>query len=443
MMMFRKTSIAASGLNTVVALAIALAIVVTGADSAEIIAIRNAQIHTITGVDYSDVIENGDIIVSDGVIVAIGQNLPMPEGAAVIDASGRVVTPGIMAPWSHLGLMEIGSASEANDASPDWGFPYGAALNARDAYNPFSTLIPVSRAGGFTRALSAPAPGESMFGGVGMVIDLSGTRGSITKAGAAQSVVMGSAGASRAGDTRLGSWLVLREALSAAQKYAADPDDYGMRPHDERFMPADLRALAPVLSGEQPLIISVNGSSEILNVIQLKEEFGLNVIIYGGREGWQVASELANAEIPLIIDPLANLPSQFDSLRATLFNAARLHQAGVMFGFSGPGSHHLHHMPKSAGVAVANGLPYGAALAAMTIAPATMFGLDDQLGSLEVGKTADIVVWTGDPLELNTRPSTVLINGQVMSLETRQTKLRDRYLDLSRGNLPLAYRSGE
>ncbi len=421
-----------------------LAIVGATSVSAQTTAIMNGDVHTAAG----RVIENGDVIITNGRITQIGADLSAPAGATVIDAEGKVVTPGIFAPLSAIGLVEISLDDEANDAGPQSGngFPLGAALDAVDAYNPSSILIPINRAGGVTRALSAPQAGDSLFGGRAAVIDMSGRVNSVTKTHAAQILEMGYSGAGRAGDTRMGAWALLREYLDEARSYANNPNDYVRRPRDARFAVGDLRALGPVLTGEQPLIVSVNGAKDIRNLIRLKNRYGLNVIIAGGSEAWREARALASANIPVIIDPLFNLPSQFEDLGATLENAARLDEAGVKISFYNPpgfGAHNLRLITQQAGNAVAHGLSYDAAIAAMTINPAEMFGLGDQLGTIEPGKIADIVVWEGDPLELDTQPEAVFINGQRQDLGNRQQMLGDRYRDLSRGDLPHAYRGGE
>ncbi|MEM9496113.1 MAG: amidohydrolase family protein [Pseudomonadota bacterium] len=413
----------------------------TAQADAGVTAIMNATVHTISG----DVIENGDVIIRDGRIAAIGPDLEAPAGANVIDASGKVVTPGVIAPLSALGLAEINLDAEANDISPDDDFPLGAALDAVDAFNPSSTLIAVNRAGGVTRAFSSPSAGSSLFAGRGAVVDLSGAPSSVTKPQAAQTVVMGYSGAARAGDTRLGSWAVLRETLDEAAAYAANPFTYPARAREDRFAIADLKALGPVLRGDQPLIVYVYSANEIRNLIRLKNDYRLNVIIAGGTEAWVVAAELAEARIPVILNPMANLPAQFEDLNATLKNAARLVEAGVSVGFFSPasGSHNLRALTQQAGNAVAHGLEHDAALAALTLWPAQMLGINGDLGSIDVGKIADIVVWSGDPLELTSYAEAVFINGAAQSLENRQTMLRDRYRYLSRGDLPHAYRGGE
>lgn len=428
-----------------VAAAAVAAAALAGAAQAQSVAIRNANILSVRADGTLTSIERADILIEGATISAIGSGLTPPAGARVIDAAGKFVTAGIFAPVSSIGLSEISLDDEANDSSPRGDFPLSASLDAADAFNPASTLIAINRAGGVTRALTTPGPGAKMFGGHGAVVDLSGAPASITRARASQSVVLDAGGASRSGDTRLGAWAVLREYLAEAASYAQNPRDYVQRRRDDRFAISDLEALGPVISGQTPLIVSINRASEIRALIRLKERTQLRPIILDGAEAHLVARELAAAGIPVILNPLANLPSNFESLDSRLDAAARLHAAGVRIAFTGTasGSHNLRLLTQHAGNAVAAGLPREAAIAALTVNPAAMFGLDARFGSLEPGKVADIVVWDGDPLEAASRPTNVLINGSETSLANRQTQLRDRYRDLSRGALPHAYRGGQ
>ncbi|HXI87298.1 MAG TPA: amidohydrolase family protein, partial [Parvularculaceae bacterium] len=408
--------------------------------AAQTVLIQHAKVYTIGG---AGVIDNGDVLINNGVIAAVGTGLSAPQGASVIDATGKVVTPGFFAPYSQIGIEEIGISADANDSRPDSGFPINASLDVVDAYNPTSTVIAITRAGGITRALTAPVPGGSLFGGEAAVIDLSSRIASVTKQKAAEIAVLGDAGSGLAGgNTRMGAWAVMREYLDAAIAYAANPRDYVQRKHDNDFKIADLEALGPVIAGREPLLVAVNSAADIRNLLRLKNDYRLNVIIIGGAEAWRVARELASANVPVILDPLDNLPAQFEDLGSTLANAARLNAAGVKIAFYNDDEFNERLLPQLAGNAVANGLPYDAALAALTINPATMFGLGQTLGSLEAGKAADVVIWDGDPLELSTRPVAVFIDGRQMSMENRQTKLRDRYKDLTRTDLPFAYKGG-
>lgn len=414
------------------------------AAAAQTVAIQNARVYTMAG-DSAGRIDDGDVIIRDGVVAGIGQNLPVPAGARVINAQGRIVTPGLFAPWSQIGLYDLDLDEEANDASTDSDFADAAALDAADAFNPAVTQIAINRAGGVTRAVTAPAPGVKMFGGQGALVDLSGAPGSLFRSAAMQSVAMGANGIGYNGGTRLGNWAALRGALDEARAYAANPAAYAMRPRQGGLSLADLKALGPVAQGRQPLVVMANGAADIRVLIKLKAQYGVNAIILGGTEAHLVAGELAAANIPVVLNPWVNLPSQFESLAATQANAAKLQAAGVVIAFYDPpsGSNNLRLLPQLAGNAVANGLAYEAALRALTINPAKIYGVADRFGSIEIGKAGDIVVWDGDPLETSTRPIAVLIDGRVTSLKNRQTMLRDRYKDLKRGDRPFAYRGAQ
>jgi imidazolonepropionase-like amidohydrolase len=426
---------------------IAIAAALAGPALGQTTLIRNARIHTMAGAGAGaggamQVIAEGDILMRDGVIAAVGADIPAPDGANILDAKGRVATPGIFAPWSQIGLEEIGLDDEANDSSPEGDFPLSAALDAADAFNPAASMIAINRAGGVTRAIVAPAAGSKMFGGRAAIVDLSGRAESLTRARMAQSVMLGEAGAGRNGGTRMGAWASLREYLDEARRYGANPDAYAARPIDPKFALADLKALVPAARGQEPLIVAVNRASELRALIRLKADYGLNVVALGAAEGHIVAKELAAANIPVIINPMRNLPGQFESLGATLANARKLHEAGAVVAFYDPpsGSHNLRLLPQLAGNAAANGMPYEAALAAITLNPAIIYGVASQFGSIEPGKVADVVLWDGDPLEVSSRPLAVFIDGQRVSLRNRQTLLRDRYRNLAPNDLPFAYR---
>ena len=191
-------------------------------------------------------------------------------------------------------------------------------------------------------------------------------------------------------------------------------------------------ALDRLFAGEIPLLVEVNRKADILNVIALKERFGIDVVLTSAAEAWMVADELAAAEIPVVLNPLRNLPEDFDSLGATGAAAARLAKAGVKVAFLPPDTNNARLVPQSAGNAVAMGMPGEAAVDALTVNPAEIFGISDSYGTLEAGKDADVVVWDGDPLELMTSPDAVFIRGEEVPLVSRQTKLRDRYINIPR-----------
>ena len=421
-------------------IAAAVLALTAGAAAAQPVLIRNARVHTMSA---AGVIENGDVLLNDGVVVQVGVEVAPPAGATVIEAAGKVVTPGIFAAYSTLGLEELSLDGEANDASTRDNFPLSASLDATDAFNNTSSLIAINRAGGVTRALTTPEPGSKIFGGRAAVVDLSGRIASVTLAGAAQNAVLGYQGATRTGDSRLGAFAVIREYFDEAKAYAANPRDYKSRARDNDMTFADLEALIPVVEGRQPILLAADSAVDLRGIIRLKTDYNINVIVLGGTEAWRVAGELAATNIPVIMDPAANLPGSFEDLGSTLANAARLQKAGVRIAFFNPDggtTHNLRLLTQQAGNAVAHGLPYEAALAAITINPAAIYGLSGRLGSLEPGKAGDVVIWDGDPLEVTTRAVAVFIDGRAMSMQNRQTRMRERYKNLERGDLPFAYR---
>ena len=403
-------------------------------------------------------IENGTVIIEDGKISSVGAGLAAPEGYRVIDAAGRYVTTGIIVSYSSLGVSEIGLEKSTvdhivNSGSPFFKpsnkVPFSAAFDISHAINPKATPIPVTRIEGITRAVVAPAGTDKIFSGQAAVIDLAGDFDFLTKAKAAMFVEYGISGKDKAGGSRGTAMVYLIKALEEAAAAAA-PSKRGKKKRagggpgkGSILHPMDLAALVPVVKGEMPIVISASRASDLLNLVALKARFAeLDMVILGGEEAWMVADELAAAGIALILDPTANLPSSFEALGSTLENAARLQTAGVTIAIANGGSpgHNSRLINQAAGIAVAHGLAWDAAFAAITINPARIFGVDDQLGSLEAGKLADVVVWDGDPLELMASPDVIFINGQETPMVSRQTKLRDRYMDLKNKTGPLAYK---
>ncbi|MBM3515347.1 MAG: amidohydrolase family protein [Alphaproteobacteria bacterium] len=420
-------------------LIVALALV-SGAAHAETTAIVNATVHTVSA---AGTISSGTVIIEDGRIKAVGAGLAAPAGATVIDAKGAPVTPGFMNSFTRLGLLEIEQYVSTDDtAAAD--APFAAAFDVAAGLNPKSVAIPITRAKGVTRAISAPDFGKSMFAGQGAVITLGDDDAFTVKARAAMFVSLGGAAKSRAGGARGAAVITFREALADARYFDRNRADFDDNRARATIVPRlDLEALIPVLQGRQLLAIDAHRASDITNVIALAAEYKLNVVLIGAREAWQVADDLAKAKIPVVLDPTNNLPNQFESLGSTLENAARLQAAGVTVAFMTTGdqlAHNPRDLAQFAGNAVANGMPWDAALAAVTRNPAAIWGIADRYGTLEPGKDADVVVWDGDPLEVTSSPSHVFVLGAATDLTTRQTKLRDRYRDLTRSEPPLGYR---
>lgn len=412
--------------------------------NAATVAIVGGTVHT---AGPAGVLEDGTVLLEDGRIAAVGGDVAIPAGAEVIDASGKVVTPGFFDAHGYLGIVEVSLVGETNDQRPA-GPSYAAGFEVADAINPRSMLIPVNRIDGITRAVVTPAPAVSgdpatspgPISGLGAVIQLGSTEDFLVSRDCALYVQLGETGATLSGGARGMALLKFREALEDARDLAshrADFDAGQRRPYGlDRVA---LEALAETLATGRPVVATVNRASDIEAALRLARDFGLNLVIAGGAEAWVVADQLAAAGVPVILDPLENLPSRFESLGATLENAARLDAAGVTIAFSIATSHNARNMRQSAGNAVSYGLPFERAIAAMTINPATIFGVADSSGSLEAGKDADVVIWNADPLEVTSAAEKVFIRGQDIPMVSRQTLLRDRYSDLS-GPLPPQYR---
>lgn len=401
-----------------------------GQVQAETLLIKGGKVHTLAD---AGTLEHADVLVRDGHIEAVGPSLNV-SADKVIDAAGKIVTPGVIAPNTLMGITEISAAMSTNDDAAvegenTKGVRIGTAYDPLPAYNPHSTLIPFNRAGGVTRALVVPDSQQKIFAGRGFAITLNGDFDSVVGTDLVQRVYLGESGAQLAGGSRAVAYGQVRDALQEAREYAANRD--AIRHGDWRELNltiADLEALQPLINGDEPMLVTANRASDILQAIKLAQEFDLRLVIDGAAEGWMVADQLAAAKVPVVIDAMNNLPIAFESLGARLDNAALMNRAGVVVMISGPGflaTHDAYLARQSAGNAVAYGLPYEEGLKAISRNVAQVFGIDG--GRIEPGAVADLVVWSGDPLELTSYAEKVIIGGRPQSLVNRSTRLRDRY----------------
>ena len=408
-------------------------IMLPSAASAQPIAIVGGTVHPVSGPPIDD----GVVLLNDGTIDAVGTRgeVSIPSQARRVDATGMVVTPGFIDASTATGLIEVSNVSDTRDNTLS-GDPIRAAFRVTDGINPNSTVIPITRLGGVTTVASTPSGG--VLAGQSAVLDLvdGSLDAMLVRDGAGLYAAFSPDGADEAGGSRGGVSLRLREALDDARFYRAQRDAYqrgAARPVSVSRL--DLAALLPVLDGERPLIARAARASDISAVLRIAAAYGLDVVIEGGHEAWMRRDVLADAAVPVIVKPLTNLPTEFDRLGSRFDNAARLHEAGVPIILSTMDTHNARNLRFEAGNAVRFGLPHEAALAAVTQHPAQVLGIAATHGTLEAGKTANVVVWTGDPFEFSSVPQHVFIRGREIGTDSRQKRLLDRYRTLD-GTLP-------
>jgi hypothetical protein len=406
---------------TVLVLALATSLTV----NAETLFINDATVHTMSS---QSVLQNGDILVREGRIRAVGIDLSAPSDARVIEAEGRPVTPGFFAGINQIGLVEI----SAVESSVDGGLAIEGLRPEFDvtlAFNPNSSVIPVTRVEGFSWSMLQAYRSGSIVGGQGQAVSLDGGYGSFL-GDKVLFIDVGADASDLSAGSRAGQWMQLEQAMAEAAsevQWAPEP----------LLTVAGRQVLRNYKSGGI-VVFNADRASDILQVIAFSKHHGLRAVISGATEAWMVADQLAEAGVAVLIDPLVNLPGSFDELGARLDNAALLNEAGVTFAFTGAETHQARKLRQLAGNAVSNGLPYEAGLAALTTNPAVIFSLGDDHGSIEENSVADLVIWSGDPLEVTSVADQVIIGGKMDSMVSRQTLLRDRYLPEST-ELPRAY----
>jgi hypothetical protein len=383
--------------------------------------IRGATVHTAS---TRGTLKNTDVVVRGGIIVAIGPEAA--SGATIVDGKGKELTPGLFGGLSDIGLEEIGAEAETVDSnlnfkSPEWDQQWRPELDVTLAYNPRSFVVPVTRIEGVTWTVLAPSAGDSIIGGQGSAVVLDGRYDAALAGSRSLFVQMGATGAQVAGGSRAAEFMLLDQAIHEAR--APGPIAHGALLHA-----AGREALSRYLMGGR-VVFQVERAADILGVVAYAERNGMKPVILGGDEAWLVAKELAKANVPVILNPLDDLPANFDRLAATLENAARLQRAGVRIAFSTGDTPQARLVRQLAGNAVAHGLPWESALAAITSTPADIFGVGATHGRIAVGQSADLVLWSGDPLEVTTLADQVWISGRPIEMSSRQTELRDRYLE--------------
>lgn len=438
--------------------------------TAQDVAVTNATVATGDG---SEPVTGATVVIRGGRVVAAGPGVAVPAGVQAIDGTGKWVTPGLFAAMTGLGLSDADGVEESNDRGANRS-PFGAALDVAPALNPMSQHVQVARGGGVTRASVFSQPSGSIFGGQGAVVDLGADARMIVRPRAFQLVALGETGGRIAGGSRTSAHALLRNALREARQYGSDAriqgggqgadvklgDDIPVDPRlidnpadrgaDALLTRFDAAALVPVVNGTQALYVSVERASDIRSVLALKREFPrLRLVIIGASEGWMVASELASAGVPVIVNPMNDLPASFEQLGATQNNAGRMIRAGVKVAFgglAGTTGDQPKNLPQYAGNMVAlnkvpgaTGLSWGEAFAAISSVPAEISGQGGRAGVLKPGAAGDVVIWDGDPLEVTSAAERVFIDGVEQPRDNHQTGLRDRYRDLDERDLPKAY----
>ena len=396
--------------------------------AAQTIAITGGRVFPVSGPP----IDNATVLIRNGKIVAVGANVAVPADAARVDAAGKWVTPGIFNAATSLGIVEVGAVQETVDVQEKGrGDAVAASQRVWEGFNPSSPLLQVTRNDGVTTV--GVIPGGGLIAGQSAVFDLSD--GSMPEMLLRAPVAMLADIGDKAPDVGTSRSEVvgrLREILNDTREYARRRADYER--NQSREMAArrmDLEALIPVVEGRLPLMVDANRASDIEEALALARDFKLKLILASAAEGWKVANDIAAAKVPVLIGALNNIPQSFATLGARQENAALLRQAGVTIIINGGAdAFNARNVKYEAGVAVAFGLPWNDALRAVTLSPAEVFGVADRVGSLQPGRDATLVVWTGDPFELSTRAEKVYVRGKEVQRASRQDELMRRYRTL-------------
>ncbi len=411
---------------------ILIACLLSSSAFAQNVLIKNATVHT---AGTRGTLKNTDVLVQGGIIRAIGSNLSAP-GVSSFDAKGKPLTPGLFAGLSDIGLEEVSAEKSTVDASFSLGEGVTGQMRPEfdvvPAFNTHSILIPITRLEGFTFTALSANPGSSLLGGQGAIMRLNGKYDDPIGS-RILFASMGSSADELSGSSRAAQYMLLDQAIREAR---------GLSPYDYKqalLTPAGREALNKFLLGGRT-VFHVERASDIRQVLAFAKKNGMRPVIVGGSEAWQVAAQLKADNVIVLVDALQNLPSSFDQIGSRMDNAALLQKAGVRVGLfrSDDSTQNARKVRQTAGNAVSNGLPWEAGLAAITSVPADAFGVGDKVGRIEVGLMADLVLWNGDPLEVNTFAEQVWMSGQAMPMTSRQTELRDRYMSEENG-MPRAY----
>jgi len=401
--------------------------------NAQTVAITGGKVYTMTGAP----IENGTVIIRNGVIAAVGANIPVPADAQRIDATGKLVTPGLINSATQLGVVEIGQVADTRDYSARGKDNIAASFTVWEGLNPNSVMLAPARKEGVTTFVVFPTGG--LVSGQAAIVDLvqGTTTDMLMKTPVAMVAEIGDPRS--AGTNARGELIVkLRELLEDTKFFMTHREAFDRaqtRDMDESRL--DLEAMIPVVQGTLPLLVYVDKSSDIDAALRIAKEFSLKLIIGGGAEAWMMAGKLAAAHVPVLTGAMNNIPAGFAALGQRQENAGLLRKAGVtvaLVGNAGGGDEeafNVRNIKTEAGNAVAYGMSWDDALKAVTIWPAEIFGVADRVGSLAPGREANVVVWSGDPFEFTTHAEHVWVRGvERLNEKTRQDLLTERYMNL-------------
>lgn len=398
-------------------------------------ALTNATIQTITQGE-----KTGTLLIRDGKIAAIGESVAIPQGAEVIDCKGLTIYPGMIDGGTKLGLQEIQSVELTQDFN-ELG-EVNPQVQALTGVNPNSVLIPVTRVNGVTTVLTVPEGG--LFSGTSALINLHGYTPEQMYAGF-KGVLLSFPAVGRTGrrDNRTEEEMEedkkkrlknLDDVWEKAVAYAKLDSAWRAGKGEEPGYYPEMAALVPIVKGEAKLLVEVNTASDIQTAITWVQERKIDAVFTGVMEGWRVADELAKAKIPVITGPVLDSPRRTsDRYDRPYANAGLMLKAGVKVAIRTNDVENVRNLPYHAGFAAAYGMGREEALKAVTIVPAEIFGVADRMGSLEVGKEANLFVADGDPFETKTQIKALFIQGWLVPLESRQTLLYDEFLNRTPG----------
>jgi imidazolonepropionase-like amidohydrolase len=416
-------------LSLAVRAAAATAILASIPAAAQTIAITGGRVFPVSG----PAIDGGTVVVTNGRITAVGANVAIPAGAQRIDATGKWVTPGFINSSTQLGVIEVSAVTNTRDMTARGRDNIAAAFTVWEGLNPNSVMLAPARNEGITTVAVIPA-GGLVSGQAALLNVVPGTTTDmIVKAPVAMVAEIGDAAS--AGVSSRGELMVkLRELLEDTRFFQTRRAAFERaETRDFAASRLDLQAMIPVIEGRLPLIITVDRASDIDAALRLAREFNLKIIIGGGAEAWMVADRLAAARVPVLTGAMNNIPGGFAALGQRQENAAMLRRAGVsvaLIGNAGGGDEeafNVRNLKQEAGNAVAYGMSWDDALRSVTLTPAEIFGVTDRFGSLQPGRDANVVIWSGDPFEFTTRAERVFIGGREYPAMTRQDMLTERY----------------